>query len=111
MSYGTWDCDPADVYAETVRRARKPHSCAACRETIATGHRYTDVRIIFEGRVDTIKRCLRCQAIHEHLRDLGDGESWPEERLDCGQSYESEWGECPDEIAALAFALPGEADS
>jgi len=101
------------VYNETGVRARKEHTCSACHEPIRPGDLYTRVAIIFEGSVEALKRCARCQAIHEHLRELSlehrDGEMWPDERLNCGQDYAEEWGgEPPPEIAALAFLLPGE---
>lgn len=97
------------VYDETDRRARKAHECHACGEQIAPGHSYTHVAIVFDGRGRTVKRCARCQAIHLHLRTLGGGEMWPDEKLDCGEEYRAHWGkEPPAEIAALAFALPGE---
>jgi len=91
-----------EVYSETNRRAVKQHQCSACAEPIPAGHRYYDIRIVFDGVV-RVKRCLRCQAIHEHLRTKAPGETWPAERLDCGESYEEDWGECPPEIEALAF--------
>src|SRR5688500_18192055 len=97
------------VYSETFPKARKEHQCEACDSAIQPGHKYARVFIAFDGKAESVIRCMRCQRIHEHLRDLGDGETWPEERLNCGQRYESEWGgEPPPEIAALAFALPGE---
>jgi len=95
------------VYNEKVRTANKEHNCSACLEKIHKGDCYTYVSIVFDGTAWSVKRCARCQAIHEHLRALGT-DSWPKERLDCGQSYEDEWGECPPEIEKLAFALPGE---
>ena len=97
------------VYLERARRARKEHRCGACKEIIAPHDTYTVVSVVFDSKAQTIKRCARCQKLHEHLRDLNPGESWPAERLDCGETYESEW-ECepPPEIAALAFALPGD---
>jgi hypothetical protein len=101
------------VYDETWRKARKTHECCACKETIAAGQRYAHVAAIFDG-VLTFKRCARCQEIHEHLRekcasDAYSGAMWPAERLDCGHEYVDKWGrEPPPEIAALAFALPGE---
>jgi len=110
MSYDTYDCEPYSVYQKTRRRARKAHKCGACHETIRPGDSYMVVSIVFDGTAETIKRCARCEAIHDHLVGLclADGERWPEERLNCGESYEDEWGECPEEIQALAFALPGE---
>ncbi len=97
------------VYDENRQRARKPHTCDACAETIPAGRRYYRVFVLFDGRAETVKRCARCQRIHEHLRELAPGDLWPDERLACGETYEGEWGcEPPPEIAALAFALPGE---
>ncbi len=98
------------VYSEKDQRARKDRTCAACDETIRAGDVYTGVFIVDDGgEVEHLSRCARCQKIHLHLRDIGDGDSWPDERLDCGETYEDHWGgEPPAEIAALAFALPGE---
>ena len=95
------------VYSETRRRAIKQHKCSACKEAIRPGHTYHVIAIIFEG-VESLKRCERCQAIHLHLRTL-DRDMWPDERLNCGEEYREHWGrEPPPEIAAMAFALPGE---
>ena len=97
------------VYEEPQFRARKEHQCDACRETIRPGDVYTRCFVLFDGKKETHKRCERCQAIHDHLKELGEGETWPAERLDCGESYEGHWGcEPPEEIAALAFWLPGD---
>lgn len=97
------------VYRETEHKARKAHVCCACDEAIPPGAKYTDVFLVFDGDIDSLKRCARCQAIHEHLRNLDPGEMWPAERLDCGEEYRQHWGhEPPLEIARLAFLLPGE---
>lgn len=101
--------DTYDVYDEKHRQARKPHQCDACGETIHVGHLYCAVAIVFQREFETVKRCLRCQAIHEHLRSLAPGDMWPAEKLDCGEGYEDHWGrESPPEIAALAFVTAGE---
>jgi hypothetical protein len=93
------------VYNEVPRTARKGHVCAACREDIRPGDRYCAVGIVDAEGASTIKRCLRCQAIHKHLQKRGEGETWPDERLGCGEEYRDHWGEDPPpEIAALAFA-------
>ena len=98
------------VYSERFPRARKDHECHACAETIRRGDRYARVAIVFEG-FEEVVRCMRCQRIHEHLRELEPGYTWPDERLACGEDYEEHWGEKPpDAIAALAFALPGETE-
>jgi|SRR5690606_3229449 len=97
------------VYHEQFVCARKEHTCSACQEKISKGTRYTKVRIVFDGRANSIKRCFRCQQIHEHLRELDPGELWPDERLDCGLDYEEEWGKPPSiELQELAFIFPDE---
>lgn len=100
------------VYNERFPRARKSHICDACKETIRTGDRYAHVGIVFEGEGETIRRCLRCQRMHEELRQMDPGRLWPDERLDCGQKYEEEWGEPPpSDVASLAFLTPDEAQA
>ena len=91
------------VYDEKQRRAQKQHTCCACSEPIESGHVYWSIGVVFDGSAERYKRCLRCQEIHKHLRHLGDN-TWPAERLDCGEEYEEHWGEQPPpEIAVLAF--------
>lgn len=98
------------VYRELRVTARKPFECdcVPCSVTVRAGDGYMKVTTIHDGRVETIRRCLRCQHIHEHLRELGE-DMWPDERLNCGHTYQDNW-ECepPPEIAALAFWQPGE---
>lgn len=97
------------LYQEDRIRARKEHVCSACKETIPATHHYWRVVVIYDKEASTIKRCLRCQKIHLHLRDLGSGEMWPDEKLNCGELYEDHWGEePPPEIAALAFTTAEE---
>ena len=103
MSHAIDEC--YSVYNERSVRARTPKPCMACKETIRPGTHYTRVNIVFNGSAETVVRCWRCQRLHEHLRGLGkDQDRWPAERLDCGDSYEVEWGPVPEEIGALAFA-------
>ena len=107
MSYS---CDETyDVYNETRTKARKAHTCSACKDTIAPGHLYTRVAVVFDGTVTSYKRCVRCQTLHKHLRELCSYDMWPDERLACGMAYEEEWGELPEEIEELAFLTPEEA--
>ena len=121
-------------YDEAMKHALEDIKCSACAETIQSGQIYTLVAIwrqedatedgdgegyeagnesddglfLTDEPSETLNRCARCQAIHVHLRDLGQ-EMWPDEQLNCGEEYEEHWGkEPPPEIAALAFALPGE---
>jgi hypothetical protein len=91
-------------YEEKYPRARLAHECDACGDAIAPGHIYARVSWHFDGKTESVKRCLRCQKLHLHLRGLGCGETWPAERLDCGEEYEEHWGgEAPPEIQQLAF--------
>lgn len=99
------------VYRETLRCARKAHTCDACGETIQPRHRYYSVAAVFQGEVESAKRCLRCQEIHVHLRTLAPGDMWPDEALNCGTDYEDEWGDLPDDVARLAFLSQDEAQA
>lgn len=113
-------CDDGEycsVYAESERVARKATKCSACDAPIVAGEKYSYTFIVFDGEKSQIRRCARCQVIHKHLRELcrkeeeeGDGvERYTDEELKCGDDYHAVWGkEPPPEIAALAFALPGE---
>ena len=102
------------IYDERRIKARKEHRCDACEEPIPPGHFYCRVGIVFEQSAETIKRCLRCQTLHEHLRATKPpdsyGNQWPREELDCGHGYEKIYG-CPPppEIAQLAFMTADEA--
>jgi len=100
--------DCADVCETRTRRARKAHKCCACDQRIPAGSQYQITSALYEGSWASWKRCDRCQAIYVHITDiLTDAEC--AEALDCGHTYLDEHGkEPPLEIAALAFALPGE---
>lgn len=104
--------DRAEVYDDSIRKAKKQHRCCACRELIRVGDYYSLTTVIGDGEVSAYKRCCRCQAIHLHLRDVSrsDGNDiWPQERLDCGEEYKAHWGvEPPAEIASLAFVSADE---
>ena len=102
-----------EVYNERRIVARKPFECdcVICSVVVRPGDSYTRVTTIYDGRVDTIRRCMRCQYLHEHLRCLCAANSdgmWPDERLNCGLDYTEEWGDLSVEIAALAFWQPGD---
>lgn len=98
-------CDETyTIYEEHVHRARKQHDCDACGLPIKPGDYYCRVFLLFDGSKETVKRCGACQKTHEHLRELAPGEMWPDERLNCGYTYQDHWNDDPpDDIAALAF--------
>lgn len=110
MSAWCGDSETPTVYEERERKARKEHHCDACGETIKPGQVYCNTFGVWDGNADTIKRCSRCDAIYEHLVDLrrDDSEYQIALKLDCGRSYEDEWGDMPIEAQELAFLLPGE---
>jgi hypothetical protein len=98
-----------DVYEERRRVARKAHECDACDLPVRPGDLYYAISIVWDGSAETVKRCARCQLMHEHLRGLAPNEMWPSEKLDCGEEYSDHWGhEPPEWVAALAFWMPGD---
>lgn len=107
MSFEVYDV--CDLYKEKAVFAKIEHDCGACGEKIKVGHLYVSIFIVYEGTAQ-YKRCVRCQAIHKHLRNLAPGDMWPMEDLSCGEDYEEEWGEKPpEEIQNLAFITQEEA--
>lgn len=109
MSEWCGDGEAPSVFTECERKARKQHRCDCCHETIAPGQRYGNTFGVWDGNPETVKRCSRCQAIYEHLVDLSsDPEYSIALRLDCGRTYQEEWGDMPLEAQELAFLLPGE---
>jgi len=108
MSHQIDEC--YSVYKERMIWSTVIHLCGACGEEIRIGHLYTRVSIVFDGSAQTVKRCLRCQTIHIHLRGLDKfGETWPNEDLSCGKDYREEWGvDPPERIQRLAFMTQAE---
>jgi len=91
------------------RIARKPHLCLACRETIRPGDRYHFVVQNYDGELSTFKHCARCWMIIDALFAAGaDSVQWD---LDCGQRWEDNFGPLPENLAALAFLTPDEAQA
>ena len=54
------DLEPAEVWSETKRKARKEHECHCCGRTIRPGEEYIAVFCVFEGRPDNEKCCAHC---------------------------------------------------
>jgi hypothetical protein len=107
------DGDSPDVCDSEWRKARKPHDCDACGETVQPCQRYHRTSMLFDGAWSVWIRCVRCQAIFAHLsdriRESGDHEEFCDAELNCGHDYRERWDEDPPpEIAALAFWRPGD---
>jgi hypothetical protein len=63
--------------AET-RKARRPHSCVECGDTIRPGDRYVHHASLWEGSVTTWACCLDCDAWGDALAEA--------QRRECGCS-------------------------
>ena len=100
------DDDGPSAFTMRVRKARKEHACNACHEAIPKGHRYSYQSGVWDGSPDSFHICLRCRAIQQALEDKNHTFQLT---LDCGHDWQEVFEEePPDDIAALAFALPGE---
>lgn len=106
------DCyEPCPVSSNRLTKASKDTTCAACREPIIYGSKYYREAFLCDGEWTVTKRCVRCERIYQHLctlASLDEGEA-PDSALNCGHLYEDiHGGPPPDDIAALAFALPSD---
>lgn len=112
MSVDTCDCEPWDVYPEARRhRARNEHVCSCCDQTIRRGDVYVYEFAVLEGQAETLRRCLRCQVIYEHLleRHSGIDDAGVDRELNCSHTYDEVFREDPPpEIERLAFMTPAE---
>jgi hypothetical protein len=61
------DLDPADVWSEGPRRARKEHNCSACGDVIRVGQAYLYHFSISDREPATEKCCYRCWAAREEF--------------------------------------------
>lgn len=101
-----------EVQSERYYRARKPHTCCACQETIPVGHLYSYTFTLFEGSAQGFKHCLRCDRmldiLHEKHR-AADSDWTVDIELNCGHEWKDFFdGEPPPELVALAFMTPDE---
>lgn len=54
------DLDPCEVWRETEHKARKPHRCDCCGNTIHIGDKYLSHFSKFDVYVTSQKICLNC---------------------------------------------------
>jgi hypothetical protein len=54
--------ESVDVWSESTRRARKPHTCEECHETIAPGDTYVRVATLYDGSWSDHALCSGCRA-------------------------------------------------
>lgn len=57
---GDYDGDTAQFYNESTVKARKPHKCFECGETIPAGARYKRASGKWEGQMETYHFCAGC---------------------------------------------------
>lgn len=80
----------------------------ACSETIEPGQRYRYSSGVWEGTPGSFKHCARCWHLYTELCDRSHDDVAI--MLDCGETWESSFGEAPpSDIAALAFLTSDEA--
>lgn len=60
---GEGEC--ASVYESETRKARKPHRCCECGETIERGETYERVKGCWDGTWATYSTCLICSQIRK----------------------------------------------
>ena len=61
----------ATMLEERTRRARKPHECGECGETIEPGSLYLYEREVFEGNISVHKTCARCANVRKDYFSCG----------------------------------------
>lgn len=76
METGECCCDSyygfaADVSSTKIRKARKPHTCCECGDTIGPGQRYEVASGCWEGSWDHFKTCITCVRIRDDLFPCG----------------------------------------
>jgi len=96
--------DTVSVWHETVRTARKEHTCRGCRETILPRNQYRVTNIVFDGTAWSRKHCLRCARVIDKLRVRMDEYTTEILDLNCGEV----WEDAPADVAALAFWIPAD---
>ena len=99
--------DGPQFWHEEWRRARKQHTCYACRETIQPKYLYHYSAGSWDGHFQTFKHCARCWKVFRTLEDANDWGDAIDLGLNCGETYD---GDDP-EMLALAFASPDEVQS
>jgi len=97
------------TYHERWHVARKEHRCCSCGEGIEPGHRYHYTFGVWDGDVSTYRHCARCWAMFDAIVAQTEPGELVDMQLACGTSWQDAFGsDPPAEVAALAFALPGE---
>src|SRR5438270_4402360 len=76
-----FDGDPAEVFTQENRKARKQYECCECARTIRIGETYQICKMMYEGQWDTYRTCLICAEIRKAFSCEGEsigGSFWDE---------------------------------
>ena len=63
--------DRLDVYNESLRRARKSHTCSECSKKIEPGESYYHVSTLYDRMWESHKVCESCGDLGHSLAELG----------------------------------------
>lgn len=87
-----------DFCIATRRKARKPHRCCECNEDILPGSEYIIISGFWDGRPDSWKQCLRCDAVSSSIVKrldqrgcLGDGIMFTRLYEDVYEALRDDW--------------------
>ena len=61
------DYEPPQCFTERVRKARVPHTCCDCGDTIPAGKKYMRTTGIWDHHPDSHAQCLWCHALCRSL--------------------------------------------
>jgi hypothetical protein len=70
------DGEPAEVWRETGRKARKRHTCSCCRGAIRAGETYTVHFSVHDGGTNSNKICSPCVNDRKAFSDAHGGWLW-----------------------------------
>lgn len=66
-------CDPATLWSEKWRTARKPHRCEECDRIIAVSERYRFVSALTDGHWSDYRTCAHCAVAGRWLDEVCGG--------------------------------------
>lgn len=59
--------DPAEIFDEEIRTARKEYKCCECNSVIQKGQKYQYVHGMWGGEWSTFKTCIPCATIRKQI--------------------------------------------
>lgn len=110
MCFYHGDCETAEIWRDTVRRARRAHRCDECDDGIEAAARYLESKYLYDGAWYTQRTCRRCEYDIYRIfrREREEGCVWSERFPATGELSEA-LGDAGWERTA-ASAVPAEFD-